>query len=116
MLKQIFALVRGHGNDAGEALVERNAMIILRQQIRDCATAVAAARRAVAIAIAQNEQEASQSVRLAARIADLEARTVIALQKGETGLARDAAETIATLEAEAACSAEARSMAQVSGA
>ena len=55
MLKQFFALMRGHSHEAAEAMVDRNALVILRQQIRDCADAIAAARRAVAIAIAQNE-------------------------------------------------------------
>ena len=76
MLKQLFALVRGHTHEAAQEVVDRNALIILRQQIRDCADAIAAARRAVAIAIAQNEQEVAQYNRLVARIEDLETRAI----------------------------------------
>lgn len=108
MLKPLLTLVRGHGHDAADSLMERNALIILRQQIRDCADAIIAARRAVAVAIAQNGQEIDQHRRLVVRIEDLEARTVVALEKSETALARSAAETIALLDAERAVSEEAQ--------
>ncbi|MER9319888.1 PspA/IM30 family protein [Mesorhizobium sp. M0659] len=108
MLKQFFALVRGRSYEAAEAVVDRNALIILRQQIRDCADAIAAARRAVAIAIAQNEQEVAQYKKLVLRIDDLEKRTIAAIEQGQNELAREAAETIAMLEAERDASAEAQ--------
>ncbi|ESY47105.1 MULTISPECIES: PspA/IM30 family protein [unclassified Mesorhizobium] len=108
MLKQFFALVRGRSYEAAEAVVDRNALIILRQQIRDCADAIAAARRAVAIAIAQNEQEVAQYKKLVLRIDDLENRTIAAIEQGQNELSREAAETIAMLEAERDASAEAQ--------
>ncbi len=108
MLKQFFALVRGRSYDAAEAVVDRNALVILRQQIRDCAGAIAAARRAVAIAIAQNEQEVAQFKKLVVRIDDLEKRTIAAIEQGQNELAREAAETIAMLEAERDASSEAQ--------
>ncbi len=64
MFKQIVTLFRGAAVDAGEEFTDRHAITLLRQQIRDCANAVAASRKAVAIAIAQNEQEAIQHKRL----------------------------------------------------
>jgi phage shock protein A len=108
MLKQFFALVRGRSYEAAETVVDRNALVILRQQIRDCADAIAAARRAVAIAIAQNEQEVAQFKKLVARIDDLEKRTIAAIEQGQNELAREAAETIAMLEAERDASSEAQ--------
>jgi len=108
MLKQFFALMRGHSHEAAEAMVDRNALVILRQQIRDCADAIAAARRAVAIAIAQNEQEIVQFKKLVARIEDLEKRTIAAIEQEQNELAREAAETIALLEAERDASSEAQ--------
>jgi len=107
MLKQLFALVRGHSHEATQDFVDRNVLVILRQQIRDCAEAITAARKAVAIAIAQNQQETAQYEKLVARIEDLETRTVAALDKGEEGLAREAAEKIAFLEMERTASEEA---------
>ena len=52
MFKQIITLFRGRSYEAAEAVVDRNALAILRQQIRDCAEAISAARKAVAVAIA----------------------------------------------------------------
>ena len=82
MLKQFFALVRGRAYEAARP-VDRNALTILRQQIRDCAAAIDAARKAVAIAIAQNEQEIEQYKKLVARIDDLESRTFIGSSRAE---------------------------------
>jgi len=100
MFKQIVTLVRGRSHDAGEAFIDQNALAILRQQIRDCAEAVGRARRAVAVAMAQNDQEVSQCTRIKARIADLENRTLAALEQGKQELAHEAAESIVLLEAE----------------
>ncbi|OCJ00274.1 PspA family regulator [Rhizobium sp. AC27/96] len=100
MFNVILTLIRGRAHDAEQAFIDRNAVPLLAQQIRDAASAIQSARRAVAIAVAQNEQEKSQHAALAGRIADLETRAVAALQKGSEELARQAAETIAQLEAE----------------
>ncbi len=108
MYKQLMALLRGHGHEAGERIVDRNALVILRQQIRDCADAIDAARKAVAIAMAQNEQDGAQFEKLAARIDDLEQRAVAALDQGQDALAREAAEAIALLEDERDASREAQ--------
>ena len=108
MFKQIATLFRGRSYEAAEAVVDRNAMAILRQQLRDCAQAVTSARRAVAVAIAQNEQEIAQHRKLLARMDDLEKRTVSALEQGKDDLAREAAETIALLDAERTTSEEAQ--------
>ena len=108
MFKQLLALMRGRTYDATEAFVDANAITILRQQIRDCAEAVAAARKAVAVAIAQNEQEVAQTRKLIERIDDLEARTVSALEQGKADLAREAAESIALMDAERTASEQAQ--------
>jgi phage shock protein A len=108
MFKQIITLIRGRSYEAGEAVVDAHALPILRQQIRDCAEAISAARRAVAIAVAQNDQEIEQSKKVIARITDLESRVVAALDQGKTDLAQEAAETIALLENERDASLEAQ--------
>lgn len=108
MFKQIVTLFRGAAVDASEEFTDRHAITLLRQQIRDCANAVAASRKAVAVAIAQNEREATQHKKLLTQIADLEARTVKAMERGEEKLALEAAETIAHLEAERDVSAQAQ--------
>ena len=100
MFNVILTLIRGRAHDAEQAFIDRNAVPLLAQQIRDAANGIQSARRAVAIAVAQNEQEKSQHTAIAGRIADLETRAVAALQKGNDELARQAAEAIAQLEAE----------------
>ena len=100
MFNVILTLIRGRAYDTEQAFIDRNAMPLLAQQIRDAAGAIQSARRAVAIAVAQNEQENSQHAAIVGRIADLETRAVAALQKGNDELARQAAEAIAELEAE----------------
>lgn len=60
MFKQIITLMRGVANQAAEDLTDEHALEILKQQVNDCGKAVVSARKAVAIAIAQNEQEVIQ--------------------------------------------------------
>ena len=108
MFKSMFALIRGTSHEAAQGVFDRNAMVILRQQIRDSADAVSSAKKAVAIAIAQNEQERRQHSKLVARIEDLETRTISALETGEDALAQEAAEAIAILEAERDASTQAQ--------
>ncbi len=100
MIKLFFALFRGAANEASRSVTDRHGLLILKQQIADCAKAVDIARKSVAIAMAQNKQEEEQYQKLVARIEDLEGRTIIALEKGEEKIARDAAEAIAVLEME----------------
>ena len=100
MFKQILTLMRGRAHEAEEAFGDRHALPILAQQIRDAARGVEAARRAVAVAIAQNRLEKENAERLSARIGDLESRAIAALEKGREDLAAEAAASIARLETE----------------
>ncbi|MBY3040034.1 PspA/IM30 family protein [Rhizobium laguerreae] len=109
MFKLISILLRGRAHDAEQAFADRHAVPLLSQQIRDAAQSIQSARRSVAVAIAQNEQEKGQHGAIVARIADLEIRASAALAKGNEGLAREAAEAIAYLEAERDASEKAQS-------
>lgn len=100
MFKQIVTLMRGRTFDAAEQFADANAISILRQQIRDCADAIDAARRATGLACAQLDQEKRHHAQLVDRLQSLEARTLSALEKGRQELAREGAEAIAQLEAE----------------
>ncbi|EJT06815.1 PspA/IM30 family protein [Rhizobium sp. CCGE 510] len=115
MFKLISILLRGRAHDAEQAFADRHAVPLLSQQIRDAAQQIQSARRSVAVAIAQNEQEKAQHQTILSRIADLEIRATAALAKGDEGLARgneglarEAAEAIAFLEAERDASVEAQ--------
>lgn len=100
MFKQVITLFRGAAHDASEDFTDRNAIPLLRQQIRDASAALLSARKAVAIAMVQHEQEQKQHKNIIAQIKDLEARTFAALEQGQEALAQEAAETISLLEAE----------------
>lgn len=114
MFKQILTLLRGRAFEAEQEFLDKNAIPLLGQQIRDASAAVQSARRAVAIAIAQNSQELEQHKQALGRIADLETRAVAALDKGNDKLAREAAEAISWLEAECAASEQAQARFQSS--
>jgi phage shock protein A len=74
--------------------------LILDQQIRDAASAVERGKRALAVAIAQDEAEGKRLEATLVRIADLEERAVAALAGGREDLASEAAESIAMMEAD----------------
>jgi len=100
MFKVFFTLLRGSVAAAEEELVDRSAILILDQQIRDAAAALDRGKKALALAIAQDETEGRRLDATLARVADLEERATAALASGREDLAGEAAETIATLEAD----------------
>lgn len=100
MFNTIITLVRGRSHDAAQALEDANALSILRQQLRDAAGGVEAARRSVAVVMAYAERERKSLPRIKTQIADLEGRALAALAQGREDLATEAAAAIAQLEAE----------------
>ena len=100
MFRHLVTVMRGRAARAEEAFDDAHALLILEQQMREGTAAVTASRKAVALAIAQCEAERQALVRLEIRIADLETRTLAALESGQEALAREAAESIALLEGE----------------
>ncbi|WP_377844806.1 PspA/IM30 family protein [Bosea sp. UC22_33] len=115
MLKMFLTFVRGGAAIAEERFADRNALLILDQQMRDAAAAFDRAKKALAIAIAQDRQETERLAAGNARIADLETRVAGALAAGDESLAREGAEATATLEADrdAASSAQALFAAEI---
>jgi len=110
MLKTLITIVRGRALAAGEEVADRNALLILDQQMRDGTSALDRTKKALAVAIAQDSQEAQRLDTTRTRIADLETRAVAALEAGREDLATEAAEAIATLEAERDASTTARAL------
>ncbi len=100
MFKSLLTLMRGTANRAVDATIDQNALTILDQQIRDCGEAVGWARKALAVAVAQNRQEQGRLQKISSQIADLEERAGLALKAGKEDLALEAAEAIASLENE----------------
>src|SRR5271157_814271 len=110
MLKTIITLVRGRTFAIAEGVADQNALLILDQQMRDATGALDRAKKALAVAIAQESQEGQRLGATRSRIEDLETRAVAAIEAGRDDLATEAAEAIATLEAERDASLTARAL------
>lgn len=110
MLKALITLVRGRAAAIGEEVADRHALEILDQQMRDASASFDRARKALAVALAQDSQEEQRLETTRAQIADLETRAVAAIQAGRDDLAEQAAESIASLEAERDASVAARAL------
>ena len=100
MFKLLTTLVRCTAGDTEERLTDANAPALLRQQLRDATEGLARAKRALAVAAAHRAVEKRGHDRLSARIADLEARAIAALEAGREDLAAEAAAAIAELDEE----------------
>lgn len=100
MFKFLTTLVRGHSHDMAEAVGDANALVILRQQLRDAAQGLDQAKRSVAVVMAYAERERGTAQRIARQLEDLEVRAIDAVRKGRDDLATEAASAIAELEAE----------------
>ena len=108
MFNALITLMRGAAARAEEDFTDRHALLILDQQIRDAASATERGKRALSIAIAQDEAEAKRLETTLQRIADLEERATAALAGGRDDLAGEAAEAIALMEADRDAIREAR--------
>jgi phage shock protein A len=108
MLKTLVTLVRGRTFAVAEQVADQNALLILDQQMRDASGTLDKAKKALAVAVAQDGQEGQRLDTTRARIEDLETRAVAAIEAGRDDLATQAAEAIATLEVERDASLTAR--------
>jgi phage shock protein A len=110
MFKTVFTLLRGQAFEAEERLADRHALALLDQQMRDAALAIDRAKKALAIATAQDKGEERKLEATRARITELETRAVDALKAGREDLAQRAAENIAQLEGDAQAAEKARAL------
>jgi len=110
MFKTVLTLFRGSVAVVEEELQDRTALVLLDQQMRDGAAALDRSKRALAIAIAQDQQEGKRLEAISGRIADLEVRATAALDGARDDLAREAAQAIANLEAERDAANNARAL------
>lgn len=100
MLRLFRTLARGAAAKAEEDLFDRNALLILDQQIRETRAALERSRQALAASMAGDRAEERRLAEVETRAADLETRAVAALHAGRDDLAGEAAEVIAELESE----------------
>lgn len=98
MFKTVTTFLRGKQSEAREAFIDVNALTLIDQYLRDAGQDLEQARRALAIARAQETAEESRIADISLRIADLEERALAAISGGREDLAAEAAQAIADLE------------------
>jgi phage shock protein A len=98
MFKTVTTFLRGKQSEAREAFIDANALTLIDQYLRDAGQDLQKARRALAIAKAQEVAEETRITDITRRITDLEERALAALNGGREDLASDAAQAIADLE------------------
>ena len=100
MLAKLSALFRGTAREAGQAVVDANALKILDQEIRDADTAQGKARDDLAGLVARRRMAENEMKSFGDQIAKYESSVRAALSQGKTDLAREVAGRIAELETE----------------
>ena len=100
MWAKISTAVRGGVNEAGEAIVDRQALRILDQEIRDADNELMGSKDALTGIIAKRKLADKKVESVTASIKEYEGYAMQALDKGDEPLAKEIAEKIGGLEAE----------------
>ena len=100
MLAKLSALFRGTAREAGQAVVDANALKILDQEIRDADTAQGKARDDLAGLVARRRMAENELRSFGDQIVKYESSVRAAMSQGKTDLAREVAGRIAELETE----------------
>ncbi len=97
--KMITAL-RGGVNEAGEAVVDSQALRILDQELRDASDELRQCKDSLAAIIAREKLSAEKATRIKENVEENEGYVMKALEKGDDELAHEVAAKIANLEAQ----------------
>jgi len=97
ILKDLFSAIKGNINDAGEAIIDSQAMTILEQEIREAKEGIAKATVSIRNLKAQAIKFDKKSAELAEDISEYTAKAKGALAQGNEDLARKVAVKIAEL-------------------
>ena len=97
---KLFTLGRAGGHEAATAVVDKNAIRILDQEIRDADTAQGKARDDLSGLVARRRMAENELQSFSEQIAKYESSARAALSQGKTDLAREVAVRIAELETE----------------
>ena len=100
ILAKMFTALRGGATEAGEAVVDHQALRILDQEMRDAEKELAEAKSQLAEVMAQRKGVEREVVRLKAAVAEHEGYAAKALDKGDETLAGEVCERIAHYEEE----------------
>ncbi|WP_370979466.1 PspA/IM30 family protein [Agaribacterium sp. ZY112] len=100
ILKKLLTALRGGAREAGEAVIDANAMRIYEQEIVDARNHIGQAKESLTTVMAQDMQVKRELEALTSEIAKHEVYATEALNKGNEALALEVAEKIAKLENE----------------
>lgn len=98
LLQKILTLFRGTAHEAGQAVVDANALKILDQEIRDAGTELSRSKEELTKVMAQRQLQANRSKDRFAKKAEYETYIAGALRQGNEQLAREVAERLAAVE------------------
>ena len=102
IFRKIITAVRGGTREAGEAIVDANAVRIFEQEIRDSEKHITIAKRDLTEVMAKQMQAERELTQLNASIKEHEGYAMQALNQGNEALAMEVAEKIGELEKSAA--------------
>ena len=100
ILEKILTLIRGTANEAGQAIVDKNATRILDQEIRDAQSSSVRAKEELTRMMAQQKLAADKLDAKRAKKAEYEGHIARLLEQGNQDLAREVASKVAALESE----------------
>ncbi len=95
---KMMTALRGGVNEAGEAVVDSQALRILDQEVRDAAEELKQSKDSLAAIIARQKLSQEKVAKFKKDIGEYEGYAVKALEKGDEALAREVAGKIADLE------------------
>lgn len=100
ILAKMFTALKGGATEAGQAVVDHQALRILDQEMRDAEKELNAAKSQLTEVMAQRKSVEREAARLRSAVAEHEDYAAKALDKGDEALATEVAERIAQFEDE----------------
>ncbi|MBK9578305.1 MAG: PspA/IM30 family protein [Fibrobacterota bacterium] len=100
ILSKIFTAMRGHASEAGEAIVDANALTIMDQEIRDADNEMRKSRDNLATVMAKRQLSADKLAAKQAKIKEYGGYIQAALGRNDEALATEVAAKLADLEGE----------------
>lgn len=98
ILNKILTLFRGTANEAGQAVVDKNAIRILDQELRDSTAELARSKNELTKVMAQRQLSANRGSALLAKRKEYEGYVQGAMGKGDESLAREVAVKLSEVE------------------
>ncbi len=96
--EKMLTALRGGVNEAGEAIVDSQALRILDQEVRDASEELKHSKDSLAAIMAHQKLSEEKSAKLTEQIKEYEGHAIKALKKADESLAREVAGKIADLE------------------